>query len=224
MFNIYGKFGLTSPSWLVRWIGKGEYIKCFNRLSPIKLLDIGCGSGEKREVIPSSANYFGIDHNDCPHGLSAADAIATAYDLPFLEGSFDTVFCSAVLEHLEEPELAIREAHRVLGIGGVAVYSIPFIWHIHEEPRDFFRYSRYGITHLFEKAGFEIDEIKPLSGFWVTFGSEFNYYLNKFRRGLLRHVIPSIIAVNNLAFLGLEKLSKPDERWTWMYLVVARKK
>jgi SAM-dependent methyltransferase len=82
-----------------------------------------------------------------------------------------------VLEHLEEPEAAIRECHRVLRPGGTAIYTVPFIWHLHEEPRDFFRYSKYGLRYLFEKVGFEIVELRALSGFWVTFGQLFVYNL-----------------------------------------------
>ena len=33
--------------------------------------------------------------------------------------------------------------------GGIAIYSVPFIWHIHEAPRDFYRYSQYGSTVIF---------------------------------------------------------------------------
>jgi SAM-dependent methyltransferase len=128
------------------------------------------------------------------------------------------------LEQLEEPEIALRECFRVLHPGGHAIYSIPFIWHVHEEPRDFYRYSKYGIKYLFEKVGFEIIEIKALSGFWVTFGQLFVYNLYRFNRGPLRwaHIIDIIGLFIQIVSYGLDRIDK-TEKWTWMYMVVAKK-
>ncbi|MCR4432285.1 MAG: methyltransferase domain-containing protein [Tepidanaerobacteraceae bacterium] len=39
--------------------------------------------------------------------------ICDAHYLPFLDGSFDYVFCSQILEHLENPQLFLREIARV---------------------------------------------------------------------------------------------------------------
>ncbi|MDP6713415.1 MAG: methyltransferase domain-containing protein, partial [SAR202 cluster bacterium] len=44
---------------------------------------------------------------------------ATAYSLPFEDDTFDAAFVHTVLQHLREPQLAIREIHRVLKPGGV---------------------------------------------------------------------------------------------------------
>lgn len=110
------------------------------------------------------------------------------------------------------------------GGGGVAIYSVPFIWHLHEEPRDFYRFSKYGLKYLFEKAGFEIIEINALSGFWVTFGQLFVYNISRFNRGPLR-LIPVIPVIGLLIQAGSYLLDRIDktEQWTWMYMVVARK-
>lgn len=35
------------------------------------------------------------------------------------------------------------ECHRVLKKGGPAIYQVPFIWHLHDEPRDFYCFSQY---------------------------------------------------------------------------------
>lgn len=188
-----------------------------------KLLDIGCGSKYKHLLIGDFVTeYIGLDHEHSPHNLEKVDIMGTAYDIPEKSDSFDSILCTAVLEHLEEPEQALCEAYRVLKSGGYAVYTIPLFWHLHEEPRDFYRFTKHGIRYLFEKTGFELVEIKASSGFWVTFGSEFNYYINRFKRGPLKLIIPLIIILNNLICLTLEKIDKPEE-FTWMYLVVVKK-
>ena len=189
------------------------------------LIDIGCGAKPYKDLIaPYVSCHIGIDLPDSPHDKSNVDLIGSAYQIPANDGSFDSAICSAVLEHLEEPEQALRECYRVLKAGGVAIYSVPFIWHLHEEPRDFYRYSKYGLKYLFEKVGFQVVELKALSGFWVTFGQLFVYNLYRLNRGPLRwlRIIDAVgLSIQALAY-GLDKIDK-TEQWTWMYMVIARK-
>ncbi len=189
------------------------------------LIDIGCGIKPYKEMLsPFVTSHIGVDHEITHHDKSNIDLMGSAYDIPAECETFDSAICNAVLEHLEEPEQAIRECFRVLKKGAIAIYSVPFIWHLHEEPRDFYRYSKYGLKHLFEKAGFEIIHIKPLSGFWVTFGQLFVYNLYRYNRGPLRYfpIIPFAgLLIQGLSYI-LDRLDK-SEQWTWMYIVVARK-
>ena len=189
------------------------------------LIDIGCGTKPYKEMLsPFVKKHVGVDHEATFHDKSSIDLFGTAYEIPTENESFDAAICTAVLEHLEEPEHALRECCRVLKSGGVAIYSVPFIWHLHEEPRDFYRYSKYGLKYLFEKTGFEVLEITPLSGFWVTFGQLFVYNIYRFHRGPLRYipVIPVLGLVIQGASYILDRIDK-SEQWTWMYMVVARK-
>lgn len=215
----------TLHNLLVRWIHDGALREAARRCARGRLLDIGCGSKPYRSLFePLVDEHVGLDHDQTIHDRSAVDVIGTAYEIPGDESSYDTVLCTAVLEHMEEPEAALRECHRVLKPGGCAIYTVPFIWHLHEEPRDFYRFSKHGLKYLFEKVGFEIDTIQPLSGFWVTFGQLLVYNLYRFHRGPLRWipVIPAIgLVIQGLAGL-LDRFDK-SEKWTWMYLVVAKK-
>lgn len=190
------------------------------------LIDIGCGTKQYKDLLaPYVSEHIGIDHPSTLHDKSNIDRFGTAYEIPASNESFDSAICTAVLEHLEEPELALRECYRVLKQGGVAIYSAPFIWHLHEEPRDFYRFSKHGLKYLFEKAGFEIIEIKALSGFWVTFGQLMVYNLYRFNRGPLKYIpiIPAVGLVIQVVSYLLDRFDK-TEQWTWMYMVMARKK
>lgn len=190
------------------------------------VIDIGCGIKSYRKLLaPFVSEHVGVDHEGTIHDKSNIDLVGTAYSIPVIGDSFDSALCTAVLEHLEEPEQALRECHRVLKRGSFAIYSVPFIWHLHEEPRDFYRFSKYGLKYLFEKVGFEIVELKALSGFWVTFGQLFVYNLYRFHRGPLRWlpIIPVIGLVIQGASYILDRLDK-SEQWTWAYIVVAKKK
>jgi SAM-dependent methyltransferase len=190
-----------------------------------RVIDIGCGSKPYKALLaPYVSEHIGVDHAETQHDKSNVDLVGTAYDIPAEDRSFDCAICNAVLEHLEEPELALRECYRVLKPNGIAIYTVPFIWHIHEAPRDFYRYSKYGLQYLFNKVGFEIVEIKALSGFWVTFGQLFVYNLYRLNKGPLRwlRIIDVIGLLVQAISYGLDKIDK-TERWTWMYLAVARK-
>lgn len=191
-----------------------------------RLIDIGCGIKPYQRMVASHVTeYVGMDHTASLHDQSNVDLTGTAYAIPVPDNSFDAAICTAVLEHLEEPEAALRECRRVLKPGGTAIYTAPFIWHLHEEPRDFYRYSKYGLQYLFEKAGFEILELRPLSGFWVTFGQSFVYYLYGFNRGPLRWIpiIPALgLLIQGISYV-LNRLHRA-EQWTWMYILVVRRK
>lgn len=190
--------------------------------------DIGCGDKPYEDLFsPYVEKHIGVDHKDTLHDKSQIDLVGTAYDIPVEAESFDTVLCTAVLEHLEEPDKAIKETYRVLKKGGYAIYTVPMFWHLHEAPRDFYRFTKYGLRYLFEKNGFEIVELKPLSGFWVTFGQELVYYLWRFRgRGKLNPLWWTILIGGTIIQRICYLLNKIDhsEEFTWMHLLVARKK
>lgn len=190
-----------------------------------RLLDIGCGTKPYEQMFrPYVTEHVGVDHAQTPHANARIDLLGSAYSIPAHDASFDSALCTAVLEHLEEPEQAIRECYRLLRPGGVAIYSIPFIWHLHEEPRDFFRYSKYGIAHLFGKAGFTLLEVKPLSGFAVTFGQLLVYNLYRYNVGPLRWfgIIHALGGAIQAAAYVIHRIHR-SEQWTWMYMVAARK-
>jgi ubiquinone/menaquinone biosynthesis C-methylase UbiE len=189
------------------------------------LIDIGCGIKPYRELLRPYVNeHVGVDHEESVHDQSQIDYFGTAYKIPVSANSFDTALCTSVLEHLEEPEAALRECFRVLKAGGVAIYAAPFIWHLHEEPRDFYRFSKYGLTYLFEKAGFEILELFPVMGFWGTSSQLLVYKLYQYNRSIvsLTGLIPALgwlLQSFGYAF----RHPKENELWPSDYAIAARK-
>ena len=71
-----------------------------------------------------------------------------AHALPFVDAAFDVVLCTEVLEHLQEPQRAIDEMHRVLKPGGQLLLTTRFLFPIHDAPHDYFRFTKYGLRHL----------------------------------------------------------------------------
>lgn len=91
-------------------------------LSPNTILDAGCGEGftmnrltkekigEKIEGVEYSKDALTLGKKLFP---SLTFKEGSAYDLPYEDNSFDLVILTEVLEHLNEPEKALKEALRV---------------------------------------------------------------------------------------------------------------
>ena len=219
--------GITNPAYTVMRIAGIIIAKYSAKYMIGKLVDIGCGEKKKKLIIGKFVDSYGVDHEEIIHDQSNVDMFGADYDIPVENENFHRALCTAVLEHLEEPELTLKKCCSVLKFGGCAIYTIPSFWHLHEEPQDFYRYTKHEIKYLFEKAGFKIVKLKPHSGSWITFGSEYSYYISGFSYGPLCIIIRPVIAMNNLRSLVLNKIDRminsEYEKWTWMYMIVARK-
>lgn len=190
------------------------------------LLDLGSGGKPYAGLFSQRvAKHVGADRTDSLHGFfgGLTDCAADLRQLPFRSHCAGTVLCTAVLEHCEEPLRALAEMRRCLSPGGKLILTAPFIWHIHEEPRDFFRYSRYGLEYLLRKAGFEIVSVEPLSGFFGTFAQLGAYQLFRLHRGPLRAlpVIPCAALALQVVGGFLDRFDQSG-RWPWAYGVVAQ--
>lgn len=222
---------MRGKRWIINYIIEKELKKVLVQYMRGRLIDIGCGEKPAESLLKKYVReHVGVDHKETTHNKGKIDIFTSAYDISVEDESFDCALCTSVLEHLEEPSKAIAECHRILKVGGIALYTVPFVFNLHEEPRDFYRFSKYGLKYLFTTNGFQIIELKALSGFWVTFSIAFTHYLWKFRRKkswkmflrpLLFLIPPTAILVQSTAYL-LDRMDKREE-WTWMYLIVAKK-
>lgn len=79
---------------------------------------------------------------------SGVDVVASAYGLPFQDGSIDLVISESLLEHLEHPDSAVAEMHRVLKPGGRLYILTPFMLGFHSSPNDFYRWTIPGMKIL----------------------------------------------------------------------------
>jgi len=126
------------------------------------ILDVGCGFGrltlDIAEKNPES-EVFGVDLFDSLTGQARMNAdvlgiknvefkTASAYALPFEDGSFETVFSFFMLHHLDEIPKGLLEIRRVLQKQGRFVAVEP-IGH-HHGPN----YSGGDWERIFKEAGF----------------------------------------------------------------------
>lgn len=143
------------------------------------VLDAGCGSGSLLyKLSKSGCTVYGIEQS-----MEYVDAIVrtsgeldslkntqvkhgSVTDIPFRDNMFNLVVSGDVLEHVKDDEKAVREFHRVLRKGGVCAVSVPAIqslWDFSDEWAGHLRrYSKEGISGLFERNGFVVDDVR----FW----------------------------------------------------------
>jgi SAM-dependent methyltransferase len=132
-----------------------------------RVLDAGAGRGDNRDMLMQHAKeYVGMDVSQS----TATSVVGDAQCLPLTDTSFDTVFCSQVLEHVPRPWNALAEMKRVLKPGGHLILTVPHISWLHNEPHDYYRYTKHGLRFLLNQAGFEEVKMKPAGGLLSLLG------------------------------------------------------
>jgi 2-polyprenyl-3-methyl-5-hydroxy-6-metoxy-1,4-benzoquinol methylase len=98
------------------------------------ILEVGCGSGTiVKRLLETGKNVTAIDIGKqfvsfCHSKYGTACFCKTdAQYLPFSDNSFDTIVCSEVIEHLDNPEKTLKEFNRVLRQKGKLVLTTPNI-------------------------------------------------------------------------------------------------
>src|SRR5207302_8350604 len=131
----------------------------------------------------SHTDYVAVDDASTPyHAFGSLDVVCDLTQLPMASELFDTILCTQVLEHVPNPQLVLAEFVRVLKPGGRLFLTVPQSWEIHEAPRDYFRFTRYGLDVLFQSAGLDVVTINPRGGYFYFLAarvSDFPRYLDE---------------------------------------------
>jgi SAM-dependent methyltransferase len=138
-----------------------------------RLLDAGAGEGPYRPRF-AHVRYVALDdrRGDAEWDYRGLDAVGDLRHIPFRDGAFDAVLCTETLEHLTDPQDVVREIARVLRSGGRLFLTAPLNFREHQEPHDYFRYTRHGLRLLLERAGMRPVSIEPEGGYFRMLGDK----------------------------------------------------
>lgn len=90
-------------------------------------------------------HWISVDKYDMRPFIDRHDDIN---DLQFDNNTFDVAVCMSILEHVETPQRAVDELHRVLKPGGFVWVQSPLCYPYHESPKDFWRFTPDGLRWL----------------------------------------------------------------------------
>lgn len=108
------------------------------------------------------------------------------------------------------------------------VLQVPFMWWVHEAPYDYYRYTRFGLIYMLEKAGFEQVEVFEQMGYWSMATLKFNYQSLRLIRGprpvraLIRLLLRAVWAVDQWVAPRLDR-HWPSANETAGYFAIGRK-
>jgi len=148
------KFEELASRW---WDHQGEF-KPLHDINPLRLnfintgsplagkrvLDVGCGGGILCESMAEcGATVTGIDMGKAPLAVARLHAMETDLEIDYLQttaeelaassaGSFDTVTCMEMLEHVPDPSSVIQACKQLLKPGGSVYFST-----INRNPKSF---------------------------------------------------------------------------------------
>ncbi|MCP3916593.1 MAG: SAM-dependent methyltransferase [bacterium] len=175
--NAWRKRSPLNPYWL-DWSHLRQSVE---RLAPHAsgvLLDVGVSERPYGELFePHVTRYVGLEYppsildkqpdlwNILDRAKRSVDVFGDGNELPFLSGSFDTVMCTEVLEHLPQPDRVLAEMSRVLRPGGKMLATVPFSQPLHELPSDYYRFTPSSLEYLVRGVGLVPETIEPRGNF-----------------------------------------------------------
>ena len=125
-----------------------------------EVFDYGCGCAPYRRLFSHCKSYVGADiaSSQMVDRILKDDGMTQEPS-----ENYDTVLSTQVLEHIKEPELYLRECHRLLRPNGELILTTHGLFEEHGCPYDFQRWTCRGLEVLVEHSGFEVIESGKLT-------------------------------------------------------------
>jgi len=186
---------LEADSFLTKWVRRLEkgyrYHLLRNEVSKVvkfkgrssgKVLDIGCGTGDRLDVFRSEGfETYGVEISDSANyareHLHLNVLKGDLFSARFPDRIFDMVMLYNVLEHTHHPSRVCNEIHRILKDDGFLVIQVPNKdslqykifkgrWAAFDVPRDLYYFGTEVIRSLLGKVGFTLTKIDHFMNWW----------------------------------------------------------
>jgi len=169
------------------------------------VLDVGCGEMPYKEQILDSDSkvekYLGLDLEDNYSDRKVVpDLTWDGKRIPLEDDCVDVAIATEVFEHCPDTSLVVREIHRILKPDGVLLFTVPFLWPLHEVPHDYFRFTPFALQSILTDAGFKHTDLKMLGGWDASLAQMMGLWvvrrpgLNRVLRKLLKIVFTPVVS------------------------------
>ncbi len=142
-----------------------------------RVLDVGAGSVGRYRNLFDCSEYVRLDRESTAN----VDVVGSPDAIPFPDGSFDSIVCTQVIGDIYDVQKAFLEFYRVLKPGGRILLTEALFDSMHDDPYDYWRFTRNSFRRLAEDAGFAVDAIEERGGYWsVRAQMLIRYLINRF--------------------------------------------
>ncbi|HEY0220755.1 MAG TPA: class I SAM-dependent methyltransferase [Candidatus Paceibacterota bacterium] len=132
------------------------------------ILDVGGGEPFTKWLKDYKELFQNCDYRTMDYDKTTnPDVVGDIHNIPLPNGTIDAVICNCVLEHVENPILAVKEIHRILKPGGKFFVHIPSIYPYHARKGhypDYWRFFDDTVDILFKD--FSKTEIQKRGGYF----------------------------------------------------------
>jgi 2-polyprenyl-3-methyl-5-hydroxy-6-metoxy-1,4-benzoquinol methylase len=183
------------------------------------ILDVGCGRGRLganlKQAVPGR-KVFGIEHNDqiAAEAKKVLDEVLVGdlqtMNIPFDIEMFDCIIFADVLEHLVDPDAALRRLKPHLKPLGNVICSIPNMRHYTVILRLLRRGWQYDDWGLFDRTHLRFFSLRTMKKMLADQGFQ------------IEQIQPRIVASRKMKFLNALCLGMLNEFVAWQYLIKAR--
>lgn len=192
-----------------------------------KLLDIGAETSPYRSYFTQVSYYAHDIKQDKKHSFDYTGDLNKRLSTP--SESMDYILCTQVLEHVQKPHKAFEEFNRILKRNGKLFLTTNFLYQIHMEPHDYYRFTKYGLYYLGEAHGFKVIHLAPQGGIfhvlsYIITTAPIRLFFEDHPKGALIYIglFSPIIAFINLTTSLLDRFDR-DKRLTINYEVIYEK-
>lgn len=206
------------------------------------LLDVGAGECAYKPhcshldyLAQDIAEYDGVGDTGLHTGgwdTSKLDFVCDLYDIPE-DRTFDTVFCSEVLEHVVDPVRAVEKMARLVKPGGRMIITAPFNSLTHFAPYHYCSgFSQFFYKLHLERLDFTVEELTANGGYFDMMDQEIGRFSRTRRQYKAWFAEPITFVLMQLARLSARLVAASDgprmarnssELQTFGWFVVGRK-
>ena len=148
-----------------------------------RFLDFGCGEMPYRKMLCENSQitqYIGLDLEVATvNRKNKPDLTWDGKKIPLGDNSIDCAMATEVFEHCADTELVMKEIFRVLKPGGFLIFTVPFLWPLHEVPYDEYRFTPFSLNRHLKLSGFADVNINALGGWNASMAQMLGLWLRR---------------------------------------------